>query len=294
VILMPMTEICSGTRLERILLATDFSSVAEVATAYAVGLARQFSSLLEAVHVIDLSSADPTLDVLMEPTLEALRHSGQERLQHLTEGISGLTLKKKMIEGHRTAAVLLGEAIDGNADLIVLGTSSKHGLQKLTLGSTAEEVVREAPCPVLTIGPHVSKPTDGSLCFRRIVFATDFSACSAKAATLALSFAKESDTKVYLCHVVGDERTAEEEPLNKASLTSFKELMNGSAEGHCPIEFVVEHGEVAGAVLGLAAWVDADLIIMGARKASFWRTYIREGFTPAVLAEAGCPVLTVC
>jgi nucleotide-binding universal stress UspA family protein len=280
VILMPMTEICSGTRLERILLATDFSSVAEVATAYAVGLARQFSSLLEAVHVIDLSSADPTLDVLMEPTLEALRHSGQERLQHLTEGISGLTLKKKMIEGHRTAAVLLGEAIDGNADLIVLGTSSKHGLQKLTL--------------VLTIGPHVSKPTDGSLCFRRIVFATDFSACSAKAATLALSFAKESDTKVYLCHVVGDERTAEEEPLNKASLTSFKELMNGSAEGHCPIECVVEHGEVAGAVLGLAAWVDADLIIMGARKASFWRTYIREGFTPAVLAEAGCPVLTVC
>ena len=44
---MPLTEICSGTRLERILLATDFSAVAEVATAYAVGLARHFSSRLE-------------------------------------------------------------------------------------------------------------------------------------------------------------------------------------------------------------------------------------------------------
>jgi nucleotide-binding universal stress UspA family protein len=289
-----MTEICSGARLERILLATDFSSVAQVATAYAVGLARHFSSTLEVAHVIDLSSADPTLDVLMEPTLEALRHSGQEGLQHLAGGISGLTVKKKMIEGHRAANVLVEEAIDGDADLIVLGTSSKHGLTKLTLGSTAEEVIREAPCPVLTIGPHVPKPANGPLSFRRIVFATDFSAQSAKAATLALSFAKDSEAKVYLCHVVGDTRTAEEEPPDTASRRSFKALMNGSAESHCPIECVVGRGEVAGAVLGLATWLDADLIVMGARKASFWRTYIREGFTPAVLAEAGCPVLTVC
>ena len=70
--------------------------------------------------------------------------------------------------------------------------------------------------------------------------------------------------------------------------------MNGSAKGRCPIECVVERGEVAGAVLGLATSVDADLIVMGARKASFWRTYIQAGLTPAVLAEAGCPVLTVC
>jgi hypothetical protein len=68
---------------------------------------------------------------------------------------------------------------------------------------------------------------------------------------------KEGDAKVYLCHVVGDAGTAEQEPPDAASLTSFKELMNGSAEGYCPIECVVEHGEVAGAVLGLA-WVDAD------------------------------------
>ena len=80
--------------------------------------------------MIDLSSADPTLDVLMEPALEVLKHSGQERLQHLAEGIPGLTLKRKMIEGHRAATVLVGEAIDAIANLIVLGTSSKHGSHK--------------------------------------------------------------------------------------------------------------------------------------------------------------------
>ena len=289
-----MTEIYRGARLERILLATDFSAVAEVATAYAVALAQHFSSTLEAAYVIDLSSADPTLDVLMGPALDALRCSGQEGMQHLTEGASGLTLEKKILEGHRAASVLVREAIDSSADLIVLGTSSKHRLQKLTLGSTAEEIVREAPCPVLTVGPHVSKPAEGPLRFRRIVFATDFSAQSAKAATLALSVAKDANAKVYLCHVVGDARTAEEESPDTVSLTSFKELMNGSAHGHCITECVVARGEVAAAVVGLASWVDADLIIMGARRASFWRTYIQSGLIPAVLAEAGCPVLTVC
>ena len=274
---MPVTEICSGTRLERILLATDFSAVAEVATAYAVGLARHFSSMLEAAHVIDLSSADPTLDVLMEPALEALRHSGRERLQHLAEGISGLTLKKKMIEGHRAAAVLVGEAIDASADLIVLGTSSKHGLTKLTLGSTAEEVIREAPCPVLTIGPHVSEACQWSPEFpedrlRNRLLSTVRQSCDPGA-----PFAKDSEAKVYLCHVVGDGRTAEEEPPDAASLGSFKALMNGSAKGHCPIECVVERGEVAGAVLGLATWVDADLIVMGAEKRRSGGPTSREG-----------------
>ena len=291
---MPMTEICGGKRLERILLATDFSSVAEVATAYAVGLARHFSSTLEAAYVIDLSSADPTLDVLMEPALDMLRRSGQERMRYVAEGVPGLTVEKKIMEGHHAATVLVGEAIDACADVIVLGTSSKHGLRKLTFGSTAEEVIREAPCPVFTVGPHVSKPADDFLGFRKIVFATDFSAQSAKAATLAFSFAKDGNAQVYLCHVVGDARTAEQDSPDTSSVTSFKEIMNGSAGDRCFTECVVERGEVAGAVLGLASWVDADLVIMGARKASFWRPYIQSGLTPAVLAEAGCPVLTVC
>ena len=62
--------------------------------------------------------------------------------------------------------------------------------------------------------------------------------------------------------------------------------MNGSAEAIVTLS-ASSSGRGAGAVLGPATWVDADLIVTGARKASFWQTYIREGFTPAVLAETG-------
>jgi nucleotide-binding universal stress UspA family protein len=134
-----MTEICSGTRLERILLATDFSAVAEVAMAYAVGLAKHFSSTLEAAHGIDLSSADPTLDVLMEPTLEALRHSGQDKLQHLADGISGLSVKKKMIEGHRAA------------NGIVMGARKASFRRTYIREGFTPAVLAQAGCPVLAV-----------------------------------------------------------------------------------------------------------------------------------------------
>jgi nucleotide-binding universal stress UspA family protein len=283
-----MTQIRSGARIERILLATDFSRVAEVASDYAVALARHYSSTLEGVHVVDLSSADPTLDVLTEPALETLRHSGEEGLERLAQTISGITFTTKMIEG-RPPAVLVREAVDVNADLIVLGTSSKHGLKKLALGSTAEEVIREATCPVLTIGPHVSKPADGPLSFRRIVFATDFSTQAEKAAALALSFAKDGGAKIYLCHVVNNRNISDDAPRDAVAKMAFQKLMNDSHS-----ECVVEHGKAADAILGLAMDASADLIILGARKETFWRTYIMTGVTPALLAEAECPVLSVC
>jgi nucleotide-binding universal stress UspA family protein len=57
---------------------------------------------------------------------------------------------------------------------------------------------------------------------------------------------------------------------------------------------VVEHGEAARTILDLAERVGADLIVLGARKSSFWLTRVERGLTPALLAEATCPVLTVC
>jgi nucleotide-binding universal stress UspA family protein len=168
-----------------------------------------------------------------------------------------------------------------NADLIVLGTTSKHGLMKLALGSTAEEVIRTAYCPVLTVGPHVRRPGEGPVSFRRIVYATDFSAQAAKGADLALALGRTEGAKVYLCHVLGDK-------------AAKKALVPEGAHCWCDPECVVEHGKAAEAILALAKRVDADLIVLGARKASFWVEFVRTGLTPALLAEATCPVLTVC
>jgi hypothetical protein len=67
-----------------------------------------------------------------------------------------------------------------------------------------------------------------------------------------------------------------------------------SSYDRCSPECVVELGNSADAILRLAERVQADLIVLGARRASFWLTHIERGLTPEFLARAVCPVMTVC
>jgi nucleotide-binding universal stress UspA family protein len=190
---------------------------------------------------------------------------------------------------------LLRVAREHQADLIVAGTHSKSGVDRLILGSTAEDLIRHAECPVLTVGPHAKEAVDGPLAFRTIVYATDFSPKAAKAASYALSFAQDSGAHLVYCYVM------EDSPDNRGSAAleqgfeaALKQLVPDSSYDWCSPEFVVEHGDAGNAILDLAARVDADLIVLGARKASFWLTHIERGLTPQLLASAQCPVMTVC
>ena len=286
---MRTIDLQTQLKFERILLATDFSPCAERAQAYAVGLARQDSSALELATVVKL----PALDALSECALDSFRRASAEDLRRMAEPLSGIKVTHKVIEGFQPAAVIVDEAVDLNADLIVLGTTSKHGLMKLALGSTAEEVIRTAYCPVLTVGPHVRRPGEGPVSFRRIVYATDFSAQAAKGADLALALGRAEGAKVYLCHVLGD-KAAKDGDVDERYRAFLKALVPEGAHCWCDPECVVEHGKASEAILALAKRVDADLIVLGARKASFWVEFVRTGLTPALLAEATCPVLTVC
>jgi nucleotide-binding universal stress UspA family protein len=288
---MRTTDIPTKITFDRILVATDFSPASSIATAYAVGIARHFSSTLEVLHIIDLSIVVPGIDGLLEPALEVLQSSGEEKLDQLAATISGVKIVKKVDEGAMPASCILNAAEQSRSELIVLGTTSKHGFEKLAFGSTAEEIIRSAACPVLTVGPHVKQPAPEPLSFQRIVYATDFSARAAKAAAYALALAQETDAHLYLCHVINDEK----DDAGKAhTMVSLKSLVPESAYDWCTPECVVEQGKATAAILSLAARVDADLLVLGARKASFWLTYVHPGLTPSLLAEAKCPVLTVC
>jgi len=290
---MPIPEARIGISFERIMLATDFSPAATVALEYAVGLSRRFSSTLEIVNVIDLSATTLAFDVVLQTTLQSMRYTDEEVLGDLARGIRGIKVRTKVMEGFQPSALLVGEATHSDSDLIVAGTSSKHGLDRITLGSIAEEIIRKAPCPVLTIGAHVGKPADGPISFRRIVYATDFSPEAAKAHDIAFSLAEGDGAEIFLCHVIKDKDASKQEDSDTKPLDSLRALIPGNAR-MCRPECDVEHGKAAEAILGLAARVQADLIVLGARKSSFWLTFVKQGLTPSLLAEARCPVLTVC
>jgi nucleotide-binding universal stress UspA family protein len=282
--------------VKNILFATDFSSASEKAAAYAKALALNFRSSVEIAHVFDPSVVTSYKAIWGKPVKERQRISNQN-LSKVQEDFaaSGIETRTSLTEGRRPPAALLNLAKQHDTDLIIAGTHSKWGLERLVLGSTAEDLIRNAACPVLTVGPHAKQPQDGPLVFRTIIYATDFSVEAAKAAVFALSFAQDSGAHLYFCYVSESEPLPEDRATLDAPLkAALNKIIPESVYEWCSPETIVRHGDAAEAILELAEKVNADLIVLGARNASFWLTHVEHGLTPDLLAEATCPVMTVC
>ena len=290
---MIAVDLQTPVRFSRILFPTDCMDVAPVALKYAAGLARTFSSHLEVANVIDLAQTFPTMDVLSGPALDAIRSTGERDLQRISGAIAGIPFTQRVIDGFESATLILDEAVNTNADLIVLGTSCKHGFSDTSLGARTAEIIGSAPCPILTVGPHVPAPQEGAISFQRILYATDFSSPARKAAGIAIGLGQVEGAKVYLCHVISKKEESRQPGCDEASLASLRALVPEEARSWCTAECVVEHGKAAEGILALAKRVNADLIVMGAHKYSYWVSLIHNGIIAAVLAAAHCPVLTV-
>ena len=146
-------------RIRTILVPTDFSRDAEEATAAAMRLlggdiegAR--GGLLNASHLPFEYTAYGTIPTSVASTRD-VEGAAQEKLAEIAAQLSegGLTVETRAIEGY-PPEVIVDEAESVNADLIAMGTHGRTGLAHLFLGSTAERVVQNAACPVLTVRRH--------------------------------------------------------------------------------------------------------------------------------------------
>jgi nucleotide-binding universal stress UspA family protein len=144
--------------IKRILVPTDFSDCARPAVRYAAELADKFGAELVLLHVVpDAVLALP--DAVM-PTpaagadLHELTEAGKTGLAHLiaAEKLSRLSPRPEVRVGS-PAPEIVAAATDLHADLVCIGTHGRGGLARVLLGSVAELVVRQAPCPVLTVRP---------------------------------------------------------------------------------------------------------------------------------------------
>lgn len=283
--------------VENILLATDFSLVSVKAGAYARAVAQHFGSSLEIVNVFSPSVVTDYGEAILTMTPAQMKEISEENLRDYARELrlDGIETRLVSAEDHVPSSALLDIAREHEADLIVTGTEAKVGLSRLILGSTAEQLLRLANCPVLTVGPRAKTPTDGPIEFKTIIYATDLSAEAAKAAVIAVAFAQDSAAHLYCCSVMSVD---EEGPKTRAELQEdfvrrMKNLIPADAYDWCVPEFVVRYGEAASSLLDFAHQVQADLIVLGARRSSFWLTRVEGGLTPSLLAHAKCPVLTV-
>jgi nucleotide-binding universal stress UspA family protein len=177
-------------------------------------------------------------------------------------------------------------------------------LSKLLLGSIAEQILRRAPCPVLTVGPRVAGlPTSTfgngnsapvEIRFQRILYATDFTPQSLAAKPLAVSLAREFGAELTLLHVIEEHADLSRKPGPLESATQRLEELVSEKEALSP-KAVVEFGSPSGRILEVGEEHHADLIILGVRPPGYLGvvSHVPWATVPKVVAEACCPVLTV-
>lgn len=142
---------------KRILVAVDGSHTAEQALQEAIKLAKELRAQLRAVHVVDEISLNWPEIGDFEAIQEAFRKSSRKILEKADVEMrkAGMTADTKMLEietfGHHVADMIAAEAETWPADLIIIGTHGRRGVNRLLLGSVAESVARVATKPVLLI-----------------------------------------------------------------------------------------------------------------------------------------------
>ena len=142
--------ICPLTRGERILVAVDGSIYSEFAVDQAISLGDKCNSTIFAINVVDLS---PEQMEVAPALMEKLSEEARQLLDATKEKVekAGLTCETIVHMGGQPHEFIIQESKDKNIDLIVMGTHGRSGLKGLLLGSVAQKVIGNAPCPVLVV-----------------------------------------------------------------------------------------------------------------------------------------------
>jgi universal stress protein A len=143
----------SELRLKQILVAVDFSASSRKAFYYATHFARQFDAEIMLLHVIVSAPPPPGMLVFEaeELNVKYYEQAARQLADWRREIVPALRVKAVTRTGTAAHQEIVEAARESNIDLIVIGNHGLTGFSRLLLGSTAERVVRHAPCPVLVI-----------------------------------------------------------------------------------------------------------------------------------------------
>lgn len=282
--------------VKRILFATDFSSCAHHAEAYVAFLAKAYGTSIDVVHVLELYSG-------MYPAVQDHRET-DERLVEVVRRLQQPTLPVTDHQMPGIPSVVISEAaMKYYADLIVMGTHGRTGLEHILLGSTAERVLTMARCPVLTVrvpkgsGARHTRPP---IKLEHVVVPIDFSGCSLDALEYGIQIAKDFRASLTLLHVLEPVSYGDDLILGHAA-----ELGRDRVNAHLKAlaSTIGSHGiSVSQSILGgqpgdsIVDFVRApgyDLIVMGTHGRRGISHVMMGSVAEGVLRRAPCPVLVL-
>jgi nucleotide-binding universal stress UspA family protein len=294
--------------LETILVATDFSETAELTLDRALDIAVRHESEVVLLHVMqpELPIVATAEMIVVPPDYEKLlREASTEGLNHCADRVRQAGVRvREVLEVGNPARKITSSADAIQADLIMIGTRGNTGFKHLLLGSVAEEVVRSAKQPVLTVHPGDDRPIEP---VRTLLFPTDFSATADFALGVATRLlAGSNQAKILLVHTFniassvvplggfGNGATPlfvenAQQLAEKATAPAAQALRARGFE----VEILVARGDPAEIVIELAAERNVDVIVMGTRGHSKIRQFLLGSTAERVVEHAKCPVMTV-
>ncbi len=290
-------------KIERILCPVDFSEFSAKAFEYAYSLTRHYGSKLYLEHVIQpLTSAypyyafpDSVNQVFWNLTTEAEKLLRELARKHLQNGVQ----PNFIVHNGLPVESILSFAQEKAVDLIVMGTHGRQGLDRLTMGSVTEKILRKARCPVLAVRKpahdfvSAEKGAD-PIQLGKILFCTDFSEHSLRALGYAISLAMEFNAELTMLHVLEDATAPED--FQSATATAIHQLEKLTPPGvhdWCKVKTTVRLGKAYQEIIQLALEARTDLIILGVRGRNALDLALFGSTTHRVIQLGSCPVLAV-
>lgn len=304
---MTTLELEKSVTFENILLATDFSEASKQALEWAEAITELNEGQLFILHALP---PEPHLQVPLDPLPVSADRELSEAKVNLQKHVAtrlGDTHHEEILKRGPIAEAVLDTIERKNIDLLILGTHGRTGLRKLVIGSTAEELFRCVPCPVLTVGPSAARIGP----IRKVLFATDFGPSSLQALPYAIDLANRAGGELILLHLVtpfpvdfvgplwypGEDIVKREQTVRKQCMKQLRDLLPSNTGLKCNVKHVVEFHFVTEGILDVARVCQADVIVMGVKQSSMNASRLAAHMPWAIAHEvvcgAECPVLSV-
>jgi nucleotide-binding universal stress UspA family protein len=302
-------------RIQRILCPIDFSDFSRHAFDRALAIARSHDATVTALHVVPIALATPVLPYVEPASLGPFEMPPGERARIFenlhrfleTDHTLGDLVALETTAAHDVPRGILAHSNRLPADLIVMGTHGRSGVERLMLGSVTEKILRKARPPVLTV--PAAAPADALTAarpFARILCALDFSDCAMSAFRYARALAEESNASLAVLHAI-ELAPPGYDPLigppldlpgyrlacERAVRDRLHNVIPAAARTSLDVEEIVVSGKPHHEILRVANEWRADLVVLGMHGRNVLDRVLFGSTVEPVVRRAHCPVLTV-
>ena len=297
-------------RIRRILYPTDFSATATQALKHALFLAEQFEAELHMLHAIILHESDPRDPDrhFPEPSeiLNQLFEIADSEMAEIVRKNEAKTfsLVEAKVRGYSAGEVILRYTDEHDIDLVVMGTHGRRGPARLFLGSVAEEVVRHAPCPVLTL--REEKAPKAIEAVEKILVPVDFSPYSQEALSYGKEVAALYGAGLQVLHTIeepaypyfytpgGTYSPVEQlEALREKAEEALDKMLSETPGPEVPAERFVATGRPASEIARFAEERGSDMVVIATHGLTGLERLLVGSTAEQVVRLAHCPVFTV-